>query len=241
MSNRYGPRIVTDGLVLCLDAADRNSYPGTGTTWTDLSGNGNNGTLTNSPSYSNINKGTMVLDGSDDYIITPTNAFPSGNVPIAIEAWFRWFGNGSSNVDVIFAYGPDNNSRACPIIGVDSSNYAVLEFGNASGLVTSSSTISSNTWYHMLTTYDTSTTKLYLNSVVQNTTNFTTANIQTSGSNGNYAGIGCFFSNFGNIVSSPRRYGTFNGNIAGVKLYNRALSATEVAQNYNATKGRFNP
>ena len=76
MALNYGPSIVTDGLQVLLDAADINSYPGTGTTWTDLSGNGNNGTLTNGPSFlSNENGGIMRFDGVDDYarITPPTN------------------------------------------------------------------------------------------------------------------------------------------------------------------------
>ncbi len=65
MAYNTGPKIVTDGLVLCLDAADRNSYPGTGTTVTDLSGNSNNGTLYNSPS---INNGIVTLSSTNDYL-----------------------------------------------------------------------------------------------------------------------------------------------------------------------------
>ena len=65
MGITYNPRIITDGLVLCLDAGNSKSYPGSGTTWTDLSGNGNTGTLTNGPTYSN---GAIVFDGVDDYV-----------------------------------------------------------------------------------------------------------------------------------------------------------------------------
>jgi hypothetical protein len=68
MSIGYGPRVVTDGLVLALDAADTNSYPGSGTTWNDLSGNGNTGTLTNGPTYSSDNGGSIVFDGTNDYV-----------------------------------------------------------------------------------------------------------------------------------------------------------------------------
>ena len=63
MAASSGPDIVDSGLVLALDAADRNSYPGSGTTWTDLSGRGNNGTLTNGPTYSSVNGGSIVLMG----------------------------------------------------------------------------------------------------------------------------------------------------------------------------------
>jgi len=68
MGLSHSPRIVTNGLVLCLDAGNRQSYPGSGTTWTDLSGNGKNGTLTNGPTYTSANVGAIVFDGVDDYV-----------------------------------------------------------------------------------------------------------------------------------------------------------------------------
>ena len=68
MSVRYNTSIVTDGLVLCLDAGNRKSYVGTGVTWTDLSGRGNTGTLTNGPTYNSVNGGSIDLDGTNDYV-----------------------------------------------------------------------------------------------------------------------------------------------------------------------------
>ena len=67
MAFNNGPRIVTNGLVLCLDASDRNSYPGSGTTWYDVSNNGNHATLTNGPTFSTSNGGIFTFDGSNDY------------------------------------------------------------------------------------------------------------------------------------------------------------------------------
>ena len=70
-------KIVTNGLVLSLDAADRNSYPGTGTTWRDMSGNGNNGTLTDGPTFNSNNGGSIVFDGTNDYVaLTPSFTGP---------------------------------------------------------------------------------------------------------------------------------------------------------------------
>ena len=68
MALGHGPTVVTNGLVLALDAADRNSYPGSGTAWTDISGRGNTGTLTNGPTYSSANGGSIVFDGTNDYV-----------------------------------------------------------------------------------------------------------------------------------------------------------------------------
>ena len=68
MGLSHSPRIVTDGLVFCVDAGDKMSYPGAGTTWTDLSKNRNNGTLTNGPTFDSANGGSIVFDGTDDYV-----------------------------------------------------------------------------------------------------------------------------------------------------------------------------
>ena len=84
MGLSHSPSLVMNGLVLCLDAGNSKSYPGTGTTWTDLSGNGNNGTLTNGPTYSSANGGSLVFDGTNDYTQTPL----SGTFPqITVEFW----------------------------------------------------------------------------------------------------------------------------------------------------------
>ena len=79
-------QIVVNGLVLYLDAASPRSYPGTGTAWTDLSGNGNNGTLTNGPTYSSANGGSIVFDGVNDYVLTPVNIDANPNT---VSAWFN--------------------------------------------------------------------------------------------------------------------------------------------------------
>jgi len=73
MGLAHSPRIVTDGLVLCLDAANSKSYPGSGTAWFDLSGRGNNGTLQNSPTYSIDNLGNFSFDGIDDRVLINCN------------------------------------------------------------------------------------------------------------------------------------------------------------------------
>jgi hypothetical protein len=77
MSNNYGPRIVTDGLVLCLDAADQNSYAGSGSTWYDLSGNNNHFTLNNSPTYSFEGGGNIIFDGTNDEAELSSWSWPS--------------------------------------------------------------------------------------------------------------------------------------------------------------------
>ena len=80
-----GPRIITNGLVLALDAADRNSYVSGSTTWTDLSGNGRNATLTNGPTFNSENGGCIVFDGVDDYALSSLSVNSITNV--TIQCW----------------------------------------------------------------------------------------------------------------------------------------------------------
>jgi len=91
MAQHYGPNIVTDGLVLCLDPADKNSYPGSGTTWYDLSGNGNHGTLVNGPGFSTESGGSITYDGNNDYVTVPDSSdFAMGITPFAMEQWLKF-------------------------------------------------------------------------------------------------------------------------------------------------------
>jgi len=89
-----GPKIVTSGLVLALDAGNTKSYPGSGTVWTDLSGNGNTGTLTNGPTFNSSNGGSIVFDGVDDFVNIPYNTYWNTNVfgtatNFTLECWHK--------------------------------------------------------------------------------------------------------------------------------------------------------
>ena len=97
MATIYNPNIVTDKLVFCLDAANTKSYPGSGTDWKDLSSQGNNGTLTNSPTYvPNSNGGYFDFDGTNDYINANTalpDSFFLGNSTISFWIYFKLISN----------------------------------------------------------------------------------------------------------------------------------------------------
>jgi hypothetical protein len=236
MAVNYQNRIVRDGLVLCLDAADRKSYHGTGTTWFDRSGNGNNGTLINGVTYNSGNGGSLVFNGNLTYGSVSSAQFQSGNNPLSMECWVKWFGNGTNIQNIIFGYGSDTGPNRVPLLFA-TPNLFGFSFGSGSGDVVSSN-ILVNGWYHIIATYDLSSCKIYLNGILQNTTSYSSSNVVLIGSNGAQAGIGALFSTFGN-VSTPSRYGTFNGNIAKIGYYNRALTAQEITQNFNATRGRY--
>ena len=211
MSNKYGPRIVTDGLVCCLDAADRNCYT-SGTTAYDLTGNTNNGTIYNSPSI-DINTGIISLSSTNDYLAVNKviNA-------ITIECWFNT--PNKNNAPIIYAGGDGYNSGAWQwsLYYYSNALYWRPNAGGGGKIITDS--VSLDTWYHFVMVRD-STTNVYLNGVWNSSVAWGYDTVT------GYTRVGKAGSNY------------WNGSFAGLKLYNRTLSANEVQQNYNATKGRF--
>jgi hypothetical protein len=232
-----GENIVRDGLVLYLDA--KYSYPGaTGTnpdvyTWYDMSGNENNGELKNGVSYSGTNGGSLVFDGSNDYVnlgkapsisqfssfsvtcwVKPLS-FPSapneGKVIIRNEQLFRiyWYQISDSSTNKLYFYTQqlDNGDLNT------SPSYLTSNF-------------STNTWYNISATYTGSSTNLYINGILVDT---------KTGKSGNvFSNVNLYLGYAVDVSAYP-----FQGNIAQVSIYNRALTASEVLQNYNATKSRF--
>jgi hypothetical protein len=221
----HSPSIVTDGLVLCLDAGNPKSYPGSGTTWTDLSGNGNNGTLAGGVGYSSSNGGSLTFDGTNDGINCGTNAVLNVGNNITANAWFY----------------VNSNSSYQPIVSkVLSDGSLGWEFANSNGsirltfrpsatqvnLIIAGGLLVIGNWYMGTMTYDNTTARIYLNGVQVGST--------TSG---------------GPVTlnsTQPLQIGTrgipsnwYNGNIAQVSIYNKALTPQEIQQNYNALKGRF--
>jgi hypothetical protein len=211
-------KIVTNGLVLSLDAADRNSYPGTGTTWRDMSGNGNNGTLTSGPTFNSNNGGSIVFDGSNDYVaISGTRTLTL----FTMSNWIRRNGSQESYDGIFF-------SRATGVTGMNFGVSNKLGYhlnGNPSTYDWDSGLIIPDATWCMITYVQASTQAvLYIN-----TTSATNA-VGSSSTNLNTLELG-------RDECCGGRY--FNGNIATAMLYNRNLSSTEVTQNYNALKSRF--
>jgi hypothetical protein len=221
--------IITNGLVLCLDAANPKSYPGSGTTWTDLSGNGNNGTLVNGVGYSGSNLGSLVFDGVNDYVIStrPSSITTGGSISICM--WAKWITTGTttSTIKVLI----DNNHLDTASRGFviqDRPDLSkVLQFASnpTSSGVLSTFQVGDGNWHHIVGTNDTITSRLYIDGTLNN-----------SASQG---GLGIVQPNIsiGYWQATPGRY--LNGNIAQVSIYNRALTAQEIQQNFNATKSRF--
>lgn len=222
----YYGNIVKDGLVLCLDAAKRDSYPGNGTVWSDISGFQNNGTLTNGPTYNSANGGSIVFDGINDYIqCSAVTSFISAATRFTISFWgfpnainrflsIGYFISSANRINV----GPWNDGNIYFNVG-----------GNAFGLTS----YVANQWQNFTMTFDGSQTgnqnrlQGYIN-----------GNIQTLTYVGTIPSIsGTITDFFIGYLDSFSSYA--DGRIATVQIYNRALTASEVLQNYNATKGRY--
>jgi hypothetical protein len=224
-----GPNIVTDGLVLALDAGSKKSYSGLGTTWTDLSGNGNNVTLTNGPSFlPSVNGGVFDLDGVDDYVSLGSGAASliQGKTAITIGIMFNMDATGTlKGLIGTLNYSCGKN------LGLVASNDA-LQFYNDTAACYSvglSSYVTTGKWIYAVGTYDGTTTRLY--GIKDGTLTQTSG----TGKSGNTNVFSSDFRVMGN--QNPTIFTNGKGSVAFA--YNRVLSETEILQNYNATKTRF--
>jgi hypothetical protein len=234
------PVIVTDGLVLNLDAGfspsfatiPSNANSSTVIPWYDLSGSGANGTLTNGPTYSSSNSGSIVFDGVDDYVSLGTQ--PSWNTPTGtMAAWVKITGTGSDIGGILTNQTTGFNLHCFFASNYNSGNQTIviqyaLTHTNPNAEVYATSTESANSWLYIVGTryYNGTNTiaKLYVNGVLKSTVTLSGSIEQTA-----------------NDFILGRFYGTraMIGNIAVTQIYNKEISATEVLQNYNATKSRF--
>jgi hypothetical protein len=211
--------IVTDGLVLWLDAGNTPSYPGSGTAWTDLSGNKNNGTLTNGPTYNSGNGGSIVFDGNNDFIET---TYTPGNISSqTMSCWIN-----KTNLQYSFILAKNNLYYGFEIypniiyINITTNQYAYASYNT-------------NGWQNIVFTYDGNQTgnsnrvKIYFN-----------GNIQTA----SFFGVIPSSVNVTDVIQIGRRWWApafSQGSIAQLSIYNRDLSAAEVLQNFNAQKALF--
>jgi hypothetical protein len=219
--------ITTNGLVLNLDAANTASYNGSGTTWVDISGSEFDGTLINGPTYSNSGTSSSIsFDGTDDYArVSDINTASE----ISIEGWVYANSVGSFNV-IASQFKADTLAESSWVLETVGSDIR-LYITNNSLLSFASTSFSTLVWTYIVGTFNGTTIKIYKNSVLGDITG-TIAGLNDSNLNIN---IGALYSQNG----SEGGTGLWNGKIANVKIYNRALSQAEVLNNYNATKSRF--
>jgi hypothetical protein len=231
MATQYANgKIVTNGLVLCLNAADKNSYPGSGTTWTDIAST-NNGTLTNGPTFNSANGGSIVFDGSNDYVgIGVDKSCNRFTGDFAVSAWVNRTNAGVTFGNIIGDYYTNSTANALEwqIMMSDTAQFNLYNVTGGYIIGNTASGFNAGTWINIVVSRIGSTITMYSNTnSIATVTNTTTFGSATGNLN---IGID------GNNSSEP-----FTGNIASVLIYkNKGLTATEVLQNYNATKSRFN-
>lgn len=223
MSLGHGASIVRNGLVLHLDAANSKSYPGSGTTWTDLGGLGNNGTLVNGPIYSAANKGSIVFDGVNDYLNTSYNieAATSSN----LQTFCSWL-YGTSTNNSFFGSAASSAGQFHLILNFQTATQIRFEesyYGGGQDQANFVTVVANPTWnYACIVKTAVSKFDVYFNGskVITNATKTATSPAPFS--------LGRWWN--GQICPA---------NISNISIYNRALSAQEIQQNFEATRGRY--
>lgn len=240
MSKIIGPNLVTSGLVLHLDAANPKSYVSGSTRWSDLSGNGNSGTLISGSGYTSANFGSITFDGVDDYSIinNPSNL---QNQNMSISVWV----NPITSANVITSLVDYDHAAAVNqgwvLQSADATTNNTYYFAYYDGSTFQPSTgigagigirLTNSTWQNLTYTKNGTSVVGYLNGAQVFTSSAGNANISYQPSRNLEVG-GCVDTR----IAVGTRY--YKGKVTTVQVYNRALSAQEVLQNFNAVRGRF--
>lgn len=218
MALSHSPSIVTDSLVLYLDAANTKSYPGTGTVWSDLSGNGNTGTLVNGPTYSSANGGSIVFDGTNDTV----NCGNAASLQITVGTISAWINATSDNS----GYNGIITKQNAWGLFVKDNILISYDWGNSSDRSTGV-TVGNSTWKYIVMSFTetigtpSNNAIIYVNGSAVLTT--TVKNVNQSAQ----------------VTTDGNASQCMSGNISQIAIYNRVLSSTEVTQNFNALRGRF--
>lgn len=237
MSLNHSPKIVTDGLVLCLDAASRKSYPGSGTTWFDRSGNGNHLYWSSpAPSFTNYNN-VPVISTNPIYTSlraaksTTYNGMKTGTASYTVFSFFR--PNQITAGKILISFGPANNEcegRSVHPISIGASGKFVGGFCGAFGTWNDNTGVTPTTdrFWNVCSTYDGATERVYVNGVFEKSANYI-SNTPVNAANA---------ISLGWIRNDGASY-SMDASIGNVFIYNRTLSIQEIQQNFNATRGRF--
>lgn len=218
--------VITRGLVLHLDASALESYPGSGTSWYDMSGNNNHGTLTNGPTFSSDNQGYINFDGSNDYVTIPYSSnWNFGTGEFTIEVWVN-IASVSTPYQGIIGTFPSKWPASNWIVMTSTSGNAIRLYtydGTYEGGVSNSGIV--NSWMHGVITRVSNTVSLYVNGVLATSNDFTNISVNDSG---NPLLIGNAGGTYGNMK------------MASAKIYKGVgFTSSMVSQNYNIQKGRF--
>jgi hypothetical protein len=241
MALAHSPSIVTNGLAMCLDAANPRSWPGSGTSWRDASGNGNTGTMFGTVPTSTDGGGCFdfaTVTGANSAAASLGFTFGSNMVPTSgsftLSCWIKNPPATSSGIGMFsnagsadgYRFGVGRNGCYVLIGGVSGVGYSELD-------VLFSSSLSASLWYNVVMIFDRSGTnssgtpqwQLYLDGVFQTSTNMVSSQP-------------AFSNSAPGIVRSPC-CGLYTGRLAQFSVYNRALSATEISQNFTSLRGRY--
>jgi hypothetical protein len=237
MSYNSGGRIVSDGLVMYLDAANRKSFVSGSSVWRDLSNNSRSGSLINGPSFNSINGGVISFDGTDDVVSGSINGdiFTGSFTQTAWiyklnanQIWQGVFNNSSPATNYAYSMTFGNGSVAAPYNSVGVNQVGVLENGIFLDIGTHI-----NKWLYIVITKSSSTINIYCykdGSLLQNSGTITW-------NSGNFAKTNNY--QVGRHWASTVSNIPFQGYIPQITVYSRTLSATEILNNYNVTKKRF--
>ena len=219
------PAVVTNGLVLNLDAGFTPSYPTTGTTWYDVSSGGNNGALTNGPTFSSADSGSIVFDGTNDYCSFNIDSSLITNAgEMTFNVWYKY--TTSTQDTSLLEIGGGYNTWALYWDFVAQTLLTFTVTGSYNNRVQSTTNTRTGAWFNSCGTYSSASTRIYTNGVLEGTIANQTLLSQTGVKEGR-------------IAADAGTVNYMGGNVAIVQIYNRALTAAEITQNYNATKGRF--
>jgi hypothetical protein len=229
MASIGGSNAVRSGLVLSLDAANARSYVSGSTTWRDLSGNNNSGSLVNGPTFDGGNGGSIFTDGVNQYIAS--SYFGNTTDSFTFSAWFK--NDNYSETKHALARGRDGSGNGWSLYsrilttGLSESAAVTTSGGNVQFTATGTSILPLNTWYYLTGVWTAGVSiRHYVNGVLEATTNTSSTNLRTSTD--------------GWVIGSLSTTNFTSGYNAVAQIYNRVLSAAEIQQNYNATQARFN-
>jgi hypothetical protein len=211
------PSIITSGLLTHLDAANIASYSGSGTTWTDLSGNSRNGTLINGVSYNSSNGGTLVFDGINDYVTATTVTKSLLNRSFTMSLWFN--SSSSSNMGLFSIEG--NIDDGAPYLILQKNNTTLRWLVNNTYQMTN--TILLNTWYNVAITYNGTVWNVYINGALSNS--YTGSDV--GGGSAYYLFLANGYPAYADVK------------IPHFVAYNNPLSSTDILNNFNALKSRY--
>jgi hypothetical protein len=225
----HHPNVVSDGLIGCWDAGNRKSYPGTGTTWTDLGGSSNGSFVNIAPTsltFDSAHGGSIVFDGTDDYVLATDfqDVSPvSGTNSYTFGIWVYF--NSVEATTFLSQYISASNRWSFWVNAADDIYFADRGSGGDVQSTGYGYTFTTTQWYYLTVLKDGSTLKIYIDGSLADSESFNPNNPARS--------AGLLFG------TDTDNYDTLDGKIALVHAYNKALTDAEVLQNYHATKGRF--